>query len=85
MTNTITIPVVKLTTGTLAGDVFYGSFDTTVKNKRVSVKVSNFIKSEEKDYLSELTLSQKLDIEKGIQDLNEGKRIEYSEFLKKIS
>jgi hypothetical protein len=44
------MPVVKLTTGTLAGDVFYGSFDTTVKNKRVSVKVSNFIKDTNKEY-----------------------------------
>jgi len=37
MTNTTTPSVIKVTTGTLAGDVFYGSFDTTVKNKRVSV------------------------------------------------
>jgi len=44
MTNTPTIPVVKLTTGTLAGDVFYGSFNTTVKNKVISVMVSNHIK-----------------------------------------
>jgi len=44
MTNTPTIPVVKLTTGTLAGDVFYGSFNTTVKNKSVKVMVSNHIK-----------------------------------------
>ena len=50
MTNTPTIPVVKLTTGTLAGDVFYGSFDTTVKNKRISVMVSNHIKDVNKEY-----------------------------------
>jgi hypothetical protein len=50
MTNTTTIPVVKLTTGTLAGDVFYGSFDTTVKNKRVSIMVSNHIKDVNKEY-----------------------------------
>jgi hypothetical protein len=50
MTTTPTIPVVKLTTGTLAGDVFYGSFDTTVKNKRVSVMVSNHIKDVNKEY-----------------------------------
>jgi len=50
MTNTTTIPVVKLTTGTLAGDVFYGSFDTTVKNKRISVMVSNHIKDVNKEY-----------------------------------
>jgi len=50
MTNTPTIPVVKLTTGTLAGDVFYGSFKTTVKNKSVEVMVSNHIKDTSKEY-----------------------------------
>lgn len=50
MTNTITTPVVKVTTGTMAGDVFYGSFDTTVKNKRVSVMVSNHLKDTKKEY-----------------------------------
>ena len=50
MINTPTIPAVKLTTGTLAGDVFYGSFDTTVKNKRISVMVSNHIKDANEEY-----------------------------------
>ena len=50
MTNTPTIPAVKLTTGTLAGDVFYGSFYTTVKNKSVKVMVSNHIKDTNKEY-----------------------------------
>ena len=50
MTKTTTIPVVKLTTGTLAGDTFYGSFNTTVKNKRISVMVSNHIKDVNKEY-----------------------------------
>ena len=50
MTNTTTPSVIKVTTGTLAGDVFYGSFDTTVKNKRVSVMVSNHIKDVNKQY-----------------------------------
>ena len=50
MTNTTTPSVIKVTTGTLAGDVFYGSFDTTVKNKRISVMVSNHIKDVEKQY-----------------------------------
>ena len=49
MTNTTTPSVIKVTTGTLAGDVFYGSFDTTVKNKRVSVMVSNHIKDVNKE------------------------------------
>ena len=50
MTTTPTIPALKLTTGTLAGDVFYGSFDTTVKNKRITVMVSNHIKDVNKEY-----------------------------------
>jgi hypothetical protein len=50
MTHTPTIPAVKVTTGTMSGDVFYGSFDTTVKNKRVSVSVSNHIKDTTKEY-----------------------------------
>ena len=33
MTTTTTPSVIKVTTGTLAGDVFYGSFDTTVKTR----------------------------------------------------
>ena len=49
MTNTTTPSVIKVTTGTMSGDVFYGSFDTTVKNKRVSVMVSNHIKDENKE------------------------------------
>jgi hypothetical protein len=49
-TNTPTIPAVKLTTGVMAGDTFYGSFDTTVKNKRISVMVSNHIKDVNKEY-----------------------------------
>ena len=48
MTSTNTI--IKVTEGTLAGDVFYGTFNTTVKNKRVSVMVSNHIKDQDKNY-----------------------------------
>lgn len=46
---TTTTTLIKVTEGTLAGDVFYGSFNTTVKNKRVSVMVSNHIKDENKE------------------------------------
>lgn len=47
---TITNTLIKVTEGILAGDVFYGSFDTTVKNKRISVTVSNHIKDTNKEY-----------------------------------
>ena len=51
MTTTITIPSVKVSTDpVMAGDVFYGSLDTTVKNKRISVIVSNHIKDMNKQY-----------------------------------
>jgi hypothetical protein len=47
-TNTNTL--IKVTEGTLSGDVFYGSFNTTVKNKRITVGVSNHIKDVNKEY-----------------------------------
>ena len=49
MTTTNT-PAINVSTGTLSGDVFYGSFDTMVKNKRVSIMVSNHIKDTTKEY-----------------------------------
>jgi hypothetical protein len=49
-TTTTTIPVIKMTKNpVLAGDVFYGSFETTVKGKPHSVTVSNHLK-ENKTY-----------------------------------
>ena len=51
MTTTNTPSVIKVNTDSvLSGDVFYGSFDTTVKNKRVPVMVSNHIKDTNKEY-----------------------------------
>ena len=51
MTTTITTPAVKVNTDSvMAGDVFYGSFDTTIKGKRTSVMVSNHIKDISKEY-----------------------------------
>jgi len=51
MTNTTTIPVVKVSNDSvMSGDVFYGSFETTLKGKRVTVGVSNHIKDVNKTY-----------------------------------
>jgi hypothetical protein len=45
MTNNINNnSIITVNEGTLSGDVFYGSFTTQHKNKRVSVSVSNFLK-----------------------------------------
>jgi hypothetical protein len=50
-TNTTTANnIIKVTEGTMAGDVFYGSFDTRIKDKTISVMVSNHIKDLNKEY-----------------------------------
>jgi len=50
-TNTTTAnSIIKLTEGVLAGDVFYGSFNTVCKDKTISVMVSNHIKDINKEY-----------------------------------
>jgi hypothetical protein len=51
MTTTTTPSVIKVNTDSvLSGDVFYGSFDTAVKGKRVTVGVSNHLKDLNKEY-----------------------------------
>ena len=51
MTTTNTIPSVKINTDSvMSGDVFYGSFDTTIKGKRTKVLVSNHLKDLNKNY-----------------------------------
>jgi len=50
-TNTTTANnIIKLTEGVMAGDVFYGSFNTEIKGKTISVTVSNHIKDINKEY-----------------------------------
>ena len=51
MTQTITLPAVKVNQDSvLTSDVFYGSFDTVVKGKRIRVGVSNHLKDINKEY-----------------------------------
>ena len=50
-TNTTTANnIIEVTEGVMSGDVFYGSFNTTIKDKRISVMVSNHIKDLNKKY-----------------------------------
>lgn len=56
-----------------------------IENADFIDKINNFINKEKLDFWNELTNSQKTEIQKGIHDLDSGKRIEFSEFLKKIS
>ena len=46
----MTSTFINVTTGTMAGDVVYGNYNTTVKGKRISVMVSNHIKDLNKKY-----------------------------------
>ena len=50
MTTTETTTIIKVTEGTLSGDVFYGTFNTTIKGKRTTILVSNHLKDLNKDY-----------------------------------
>lgn len=56
-----------------------------IENSDFIQKVSDFIKNEKSDFWNELSVSEQNEIRKGIKDLDEGKRIEFSDFLKKIS
>lgn len=56
-----------------------------IDNSEFIDRVSNFIRNEKSDFWNDLSLVEQNDIRKGISDLNNGKRIEFSEFLKKIS
>lgn len=56
-----------------------------IDNTEFIQKVSDFVKREKSDFWNELSLPQQNEIKKGIEDLENGKRIEFSEFLKKIS
>ena len=49
-TTTNTNPIIRVTEGVMAGDVFYGSFDTIIDGKRLNVTVSNHLKDTEKQY-----------------------------------
>lgn len=48
-TTTPTTSVIELSTGTMAGDVFYGTMRTNIKGKNIKVMVSNHLK-EDKQY-----------------------------------
>ena len=56
-----------------------------IDNTEFIQKVADFVKREKADFWNQLSLSQQNEIKKGIEDLENGKRIEFSEFLKKIS
>ncbi len=57
-----------------------------IENSELIKRVTDFIKENEKsDFWDDLSLSEQQEIRHGIEDLDKGDRIEYKEFLKKIS
>ena len=56
-----------------------------IENDKFIEKITEFIQKEKVDFWNELSLYEQKEIQKGIKELNKGKRVEYSDFLKKIS
>ena len=57
-----------------------------IENNEFIQKVTDFInKNEKADFWDDLSLSEQKEIREGIESLDRGERIAYSEFLKKIS
>ena len=56
-----------------------------IKNEKFIEKIADFIKKEKVDFWDELTSTEQKEIEKGIKELDKGKRVAYNDFLKKIS
>jgi hypothetical protein len=56
-----------------------------IENDKFIEKIKDFIQKETVDFWDELSLSEQKEIAKGIEELNKGKRVEFNDFLKKIS
>ena len=55
------------------------------ENAEFIQKVSDFVKKEKSDFWNELSAAEQKEIRKGIEELDNGKRVSYEDFLKKIS
>lgn len=55
------------------------------ENSEFIQRVADFIKKEKIDFWNELSLSEQKEIKNGIKELDNGKRVSYESFLKKIS
>ncbi|MDD3723198.1 MAG: hypothetical protein PHW92_12090 [Lutibacter sp.] len=56
-----------------------------IENDKFIEKITEFVQKEKVDFWNELSASEQKEIEKGIKQLNKGKRVEFNDFLKKIS
>ncbi len=57
----------------------------SIENVEFISKISDFIKKESSNFWEDLALEEKNEIEKGIDQLNKGEKVAFSDFMKKIS
>lgn len=55
------------------------------ENAEFIQRVADFVRKEEADFWNKLSLPKQEEIKKGMKELENGKRVSYEEFLKKIS
>ena len=55
------------------------------ENSEFIQRIADFVKKEQADFWNELSVSEQIEIEQGINELDNGKRVSYESFLQKIS
>ena len=56
-----------------------------IENDKFIDRIVEFVQNEKVDFWNELSSAEQKEIEKGIAQLNNGKRVAYNDFLKKNS
>ena len=56
-----------------------------IDNNEFIQRVADFINKEKVDFWNELSSAEQKEIQQGIQELDQGKKVSYDSFLKKIS
>ncbi|WP_034893355.1 hypothetical protein [Gillisia sp. Hel_I_29] len=56
-----------------------------IDNNEFIQRVADFINKEKVDFWNELSSAEQKEIKQGIQELDQGKKVSYDSFLKKIS
>ena len=57
----------------------------SIENAEFISRISDFIKEESVDFWNELSSKERQEIQKGIEQLDNGQRIDFNDFLKQIS
>jgi len=57
----------------------------SIENPVIIEKIKDLLINETSDFWSEMTMEEKDELKLGIKQLNEGQRISFKDFLKKVS